>query len=564
MARYNITNKRLLGTVAVALSIVACTDNWDEHYNMGSPYDGNLWEAVSSNPNLTNFARVIEACGYDSSLVSSQMFTVFAPTNDYFTAEDANALISAYNEQKAKHVKDNDNMTIKEFVQNHIALYNYSVSSLSNDSIVMMNGKYLPLTSSFIGGSQMSSSKTVGNGILYTVDGRLQYSPNVFEYLEKDADLDSVARFLYSFNKYEFQPALSVPGDIVDGKTQYLDSVTTLTNEIFVELEARLSSEDSTYWMVVPTNDVWSALVPEYEKYFQYDKSVNKRDSLQFVNARMALLRGTIFSRTNNSDQSVKDSAMSTNAVPYVLRRFFYGSSSDKYYQYERPFEPGGVFYGSTSDKCSNGLIYKAGDWHIDKTQTFFQTIRAEGENNERLDSVDQASTNAPLAIYKVSPSNKFYDKISGKSYSEISPASGAATNIKAVFNIPGVLSNIGYDIYVVTVPALAGDTLASAADRLPTKFRVRMVYNDENGKQPAKESNWTLLKQALQTTPDAVDTFLVAENVKVPYCSWGNNMQPQVKIIFDTRVSNADVRNGVFNRILRIDCIVFKPHDEE
>ena len=190
MARYNITNKRLLGTVAVALSIVACTDNWDEHYNMGSPYDGNLWEAVSSNPNLTNFARVIEACGYDSSLVSSQMFTVFAPTNDYFTAEDANALISAYNEQKAKHVKDNDNMTIKEFVQNHIAPYNYSVSSLSNDSIVMMNGKYLPLTSSFIGGSQMSSSKTVGNGILYTVDGRLQYSPNVFEYLEKDADLD--------------------------------------------------------------------------------------------------------------------------------------------------------------------------------------------------------------------------------------------------------------------------------------------------------------------------------------------------------------------------------------
>ena len=90
------------------------------------------------------------------------------------------------------------------------------------------------------------------------------------------------------------------------------------------------------------------------------------------------------------------------------------------------------------------------------------------------------------------------------------------------------------------------------------------MAYNDENGKQPAKESNWTLLKQALQTTPDAVDTFLVAENVKVPYCSWGNNMQPQVKIIFDTRVSNADVRNGVFNRILRIDCIVFKPHDEE
>ena len=106
----------------------------------------------------------------------------------------------------------------------------------------MMNGKYMPLSSNTFGGSEMSLCKTVGNGVLYTLGNRVGYSPNVFEYLEKDNDIDSVAGFLYSFNKYEFQPSLSVPGDIIDGKTHYLDSVTTLENRILTELRAKLSS----------------------------------------------------------------------------------------------------------------------------------------------------------------------------------------------------------------------------------------------------------------------------------------------------------------------------------
>ena len=148
--------------------------------------------------------------------------------------------------------------------------------------------------------------------------------------------------------------------------------------------------------------------------------------------------------------------------------------------------------------------------------------------------------------------------------YAEIIPARGAASNIKAVFNVPTVLSNIGYDIYITTAPALAGDTLATDASRLPTKFRVRMAYNDVNGRQPSKESEWTVLQKELITTADEVDCFKVAENVQIPYCSAGGDIAPQVKLILDTRVSNNDVKNGKFNRILRIDSIVFKPHEEE
>ena len=562
MTRYKFSNIKMLGALSIALGIMGCTDTWDDHYQATDSFGGNLWEAVNANADLSNFASVVKACGYDSSLVSSQMFTVFAPVNSAFSADDASQLIASYNEQKAKGVKKKDNTVVKEFIQNHIALYNYSVSSLSNDSIVMMNGKYLPLTSASVGGQTMHLGKTVGNGVLYTVDNKVEYSPNVFEYLKKDADLDSVANFLYAYNKYEFMPSLSVPGDIVDGKTHYLDSVTVLSNETFYELSAKLTTEDSTYWMLAPTNEIWDTYVPEYEQYFLYDKSVNKRDSLQYANARMALLKGAMFSRTNNSDEAVKDSAMSTLSIPYSWRRMYYGTVDARYYQYDTPFAAGGVFADVEKITCSNGMVMKPRTWNIDKKQTFFQTIIAEAETSERLDSVKQATTSAPTFI-NVNSSNPFYNKLSGNQFAQFSPARGASQDIMMVFNVPGVLSNLGYDIYLITAPALAADTLASPVERLGTKMRIKLAYNNEMGKQPT-DKEMVLLQSSIATTPDQVDTLLLAKDVKIPFCSWGEGMTPQVKLVIESRVSNREVRDGLFNRILNVDCIIFKPHEEE
>ena len=41
-------------------------------------------------------------------------------------------------------------------------------------------------------------------------------------------------------------------------------------------------------------------------------------------------------------------------------------------------------------------------------------------------------------------------------------------------FSIPNVLSNMGYDIYLVTAPILANDSNATAIQRLPAKFMLR------------------------------------------------------------------------------------------
>ncbi|MDD2601778.1 MAG: fasciclin domain-containing protein [Prevotella sp.] len=560
MKYFNIYRK-VLSVVVISLAFMGCTDEWNEHYDVSPAAQGTLWEAISSNSDLSNFARVVKACGYDTTLVSKQVFTVFAPTNANFSSAEADSIISVYNQEKAKNIKEKDNSAVKEFLQNHIALYNYSVSSSSNDSIVMMNGKYIRLTSNTFGGQQiLNANAPYGNGILFTLDHKVKYFPNIFEYLGKDAELDSVAKFLYSYNKYEFDEAASVSGEIVDGKTVYLDSVVNLENEIFRRI-GLLNAEDSTYWMVAPTNKAWTSLVNEYSQYFRYDNSVNKRDSLTSANARMAVLYGTVFSKSYNSDEAIQDSAMSVNAYPYLYRLYAYGSLNDKYYQYDKPFDAGGVFYGTNNVMCSNGQVMKADIWNINKKQTFFQTIRAEGETAERLDSVDKLSTQAPLKIVNVQTRNPFYGKVSRNSFSMILPA-GASSNTMAVFNVPNTLSNIGYDIYLITAPVLASDTLASSDQRLPTKFRVRMSYNDENG-QPINSRLWLTLQSKLETSRDKVDTFLVSSNIKIPYCSYGTTRTPQVKIILDTRVSNTEVRQGSYNRILGLDCIIFKPHED-
>lgn len=179
---YNRLCRGLLycGVVAV---FTACTDTWDDHYDgvATGVQEGSLWQAIQQNDQLSNFARVLQACGYDKALGGSQVFTVFAPTNDQLSSAEADALIRSYQAEKGL-VNDDDNTVIKEFLQNHIALYNYSVSPSSKDTITLMNGKYVSLGANKIGNAPLTSKNQLyGNGVLFTIGGKLDYLPNVLD-----------------------------------------------------------------------------------------------------------------------------------------------------------------------------------------------------------------------------------------------------------------------------------------------------------------------------------------------------------------------------------------------
>lgn len=546
-------NKILIAaaTLTLGLAVASCNDTWDEHYESQKQGECSMWEALAGDADLSNFTAVLEATGYKPALSSSQVFTVFAPTNASFSAAQRDSVIDLYKKEKKEGVSERRNSAVREFVLNHIALYNHSVSSLTSDSILMMNRKYMALSPNALGGSGLvRKNVATHNGVLYSLNRQASFSPNVFEYFGKDKDLDSVANFIYQYNEEVFIASQSVPGEIKDGKTHYLDSVTSLRNVILSDI-GNISIEDSSYLMVVPTNKEWKRLLETNTTYFQYDANVPKRDSLMYLLPRLHILAGTVFSRTINPESAMRDSVMSVNSVPYSRREIMYGAYWKKYYQYDRPYDEGGVFYGAVNCPCSNGTVLKSDNWNMKRTDTFLREIVTEAEGATSLDSVESKTTR-PLDYWRVGSASSAYNMISGHGYVQISPSGSA--NTSTVFKVADVLSNVAYDVYIVALPSkyVSQDTLS-----LPTKFRTTIYYHDESGRETSFDTSDDLV-----TDPDRIDSVFVG-TYTFPTSSWGLE-RPQVKMQIDGRVTNSDVRNNRATKTLVLDAIVFKPHDEE
>lgn len=529
------------------LMALSCQDEWDEHYGQANPMASqeSLWQALKGRAELSNFVRLVENVGYEYYFDGDRMFTLFVPTNDCLTEADVDSLTEVYNAQKSNRIKNNDNTVIKQVLQNHMAMYNYAAIA-SGDSVQMMmlNGKYSYLADGGVNGVKyLSSNMLYRNGVLFTVGSRLPYFANVSEYFTMDDELDSIASFFSRYNVYEFDASRSVPGEIVDGKTVYLDSVMNLKNVMFDEL-GYINREDSAYWIVVPTDRQWRKLYEEYKTYFNYDNRTAKRDSVENVMTHKAIVQGTVFNM--NVQPSVNDSVISTN----------YNKANYRYYKCLRPFDEGGVFSGARSVECSNGKVFISDNWEIDKRTTFFQEVKIEAENAYYQDSI--AKCKEPVSTYTVPSGNPLYGQVSGNAYVQVEPRNTAVTPLIR-FTIPNLLSNIGYDIYAVFAPAIASDTLTT--DTLPLKVKFLLKYNDQDGRQvnDIKMENPEGGTYVYETTPNVVDTILVARDYKIPTCSYGLS-EPQVRLTVESDRGTA----SKYTRILRLDCIVFKPHEDD
>lgn len=541
--------------IMAAVVMAACTDEWDGHYAEDKSTKGTLWEAIQERSELSNFARVLEATGYKERLESSQMFTVFAPVNENFSSEEAEALIGSYEKEKAQGVREEDNSVVAQFVQNHIALFNRSVSSMTNDSITLMNGKYEVLTAQKFGERTiLSRNQYVGNGVLFTIEGPEEYFPNVFEYIGLNGQTDSLFEFLDLYSVYEFAPDQSVAGDIVDGKTVYLDSVFHLTNAMLREY-GHINREDSNYLALVPSDRMWKELYDEYVGYFNYNNLTMKRDSMVRTHTRRAIADGTIFN-LNMQAAYLRDSARSTKYEDLYANEISY--AEPRYYIYRNPYVGGGAFEGAAETVCSNGRVMIQDTWKIDKRETFYQQIKVEAEANRYVDTIIQAKE--PLNVRAVPMSNPFYGKISANYFMEAQPLT-TASSTSVRYSIPDQLSNIGYDIYAVFVPAIAYNENASAEDRLPCRVRFTLGYLEQDGTETT-----TSLRNPVdnavnfETTPDVIDTLLVAQDFKFPTCAFGLE-DPQVTLRVASNLTSS--MSSRFTRTLRMDCIILKPHEK-
>ena len=547
--------KRYIIGIMAAAALVGCNDEWDGHYTEDQSTKGTLWEAIQERSELSNFARVIEATGYAERLGSSQMFTVFAPVNDYLSSEEADGLIADYNEELRNGVREEDNKVVNQFVQNHMLSYNLSVSSLTKDSVTLMNGKYMTLTANKFGESTiLSKNQYVGNGVLFTIEKPEEYFPNIFEYIGQNGQTNCLYEFLNHYSTYEFNPDRSVAGDIVDGKTVYLDSVFQWTNSMLREF-GHINREDSNYMALVPTDRMWKELYDEYVNYFNYNDLTNKRDSMVNTYTNLAIANGTIFN-LNLQAAYLNDSARSTKYETLYRNENSY--AEPRYYIYRNPYASGGAFDGADSMVCSNGRVLIQDRWNIDKRETFCQQIKVEAKSYTYVDTIIQAKE--PLSVRAVPQSNPFYGKISENYFMEAQPLT-TASSTSVRYSIPDQLSNIGYDIYAVFVPAIAYNENASAEDRLPCRVRFTLAYLEQDGTETS-----TSLRNPednavnFETTPDVVDTLLVAEDFVFPTCAFDLE-DPQVTLRVASNLTSS--MSSRFTRTLRMDCIILKPHEK-
>ena len=579
MITKNLLYNKVIGLAVATLTFVSCTDTWDDHYESlgggeNGVHEGTIWSAIKSNPNMTNFARVIEGCDYVDRLNGSQVFTVFAPTDNDFTSAEAEALIAEYKAQ-AETVLPENNTVIKEFIQNHMALYNHSFTNMHIDTLVLMNGKYAVVNpDTTINGVKMTNiNQLYSNGVLFTMDKKLAFEPNVFEAFRKDQDYDSIYSFLYNSHYYYkvFQPSQSVAGSIVNGKTQYLDSVFTQRNELYSYV-GLINSEDSDYIMVAPTNAVWKQLIDEYQTYFDYPEKLTDRDSMAYTQARLAIVEGTTFSRTFNTDAALQDSAMSTNCIrSYTSRLSAWGGVPFEYNQYYMPKAAKGALNQTEIMKCSNGEVRKATEWNIDKRMTFhtyriagnydLKEVKKDYDNNSK-DSIDAVSH---VVDYVTADNKAFYNKVWNNSFLTFE-SKVATSNHWMTYTIPGVLSNIGYDIYLVYVPALAADTTATGEQRLPTKFKARLISpglpSDGESLENKDDPYFQTKGSAYEPAPDSICYVKLANDFKFPKATVGvgdESMKTYLRI--DSSVSNNELRKKSHTRTMRINCILVVPH---
>jgi uncharacterized surface protein with fasciclin (FAS1) repeats len=579
MITKNLLYNKVIGLAVATLTFVACTDTWDDHYESlgggeNGVHDGTIWSAIKSNPNMSNFATLIEGCDYVDRLNGSQVFTVFVPTNDDFSAAEAEALIAEYKAQ-ADSVLPENNTVIKEFIQNHMALYNHSFTNMHTDTLVLMNGKYAVVNpDTTINGVKMTDiNQLYSNGVLFTMDKKMEFFPNVFEAFRKDHDYDSIYSFMYNSHFYYkvFQPSQSVAGSIVNGKTQYLDSVFTQRNELYSYV-GLINSEDSDYIMVAPTNAVWKQLIDEYQTYFDYPAKLTDRDSMAYTNARLAIMEGTTFSRTFNTDAALQDSAMSTSCIrSYTSRLSAWGGVPFEYDQYYMPKAAKGALNQTEIMQCSNGEVRKATEWNIDKRMTFhtyriadtydLKEVKKDFDNSKK-DSIDAVSH---VVDYVTADNKNFYNKVWNNTFLTFE-SQVATANYWATYTIPGVLSNIGYDIYLVYVPALAADTTATPEQRLPTKFKAQLIAPGlatggqylQNTADPYYQSKGS----AYQPNPDSICYVKLADNFEFPKATVGvgdESMKAYLRI--ESSVTNNELRKKSHTRTMRVNCILVVPH---
>ena len=522
--------------LSIVIMLASCSD-WNDHYEGtadAASEGATIWQQMKATPELSDFCDVLEQTkvyrmhkktpvSYADLLSGGQSFTVLAPVNNTFNKDSLLQLVQTVR---------GDSAVEKSFVQNHITR-SLASSSPNTAKMLMLNMKHMTMENGLVDNTPVKLANTKSsNGMFHILQHALPYKHNILEMLCDNPQLTDIGANIMSFNEDIFDPTSSVSNGVIDGVPIYVDSVVYERNRL-LENVGLLDAEDSTYLVVVPTTEGWREIYNETSQYFLYDKSVEKRDSLQQYYTMSALLEDAVFNMTDQ--KSIQDSLIS---VPYLRTNQSFEKGKKVYHVFQKPFEEGGILYGANKLDCSNGRIYTTPKWSFKPTDTFFKELRTEGESTWMLTQERDCSYNIRRQIA---------DSISSGSYLQIIPKSGTS-NWELTFRISNTLAG-DYDICMVLLP----QSVAGLNNGKPCKFKATINYVDEDNNAQSFNCNNT----QFESNAERVDTIVVAEGFHFPTCNYDQN---EVKVTVKLQCSILARETSRYSREMYLDCIYLRP----
>lgn len=545
-------------TAATMLAVTSCSDFSDYNDTPVSDVqqaERTLWDNISQNDQLSDFATLVKKAGFDDELSQPHYYTVWAPLNGTY---DASSLMSA------------DSATVLyQFVKSHIAEYNHSVSGLVDERIHALNRKSFAFEGdgqyTYAGHTLRQLNLPNSNGIMHLLDGAARFYPNLYEYLFSCEGIDSVATFFKRYETSVLDTKNSVLGPTINGKQTYIDSVMITSNSLLNRIKAKLDKEDSTYTMLVPTNEAWLAHYDKISKCYNY------------INTTVAQNIDEATSTSSAPTASVTvDAAYTKDSLTrlHLVSDLVYNNNN--YYNnwlIDDTVEPYDTLYSTTYGYMTNPqeIMSRVIDRETMSNGTFclvdslaFRPWESWCFPLGQSPLYSRTWTGSNTMVYI---DNTFFDDI------KYVPKNPAQKQLGYLWVTP--LSNYGkpqldvklrnvlsttYNIYIVLAP---GQDVGEDADGnkflKPNMLDFTLSYCDAKGKLATQKLN-----QKVVNDPTRVDTLAVGTfTFPVAYAGLGDNVYPNLKITTDFGVFDK-AKMAAYTRDFSIISILMKPVELE
>ncbi len=260
--------------VLAGIVFLTCNDPWDEYVQLkDDTVTENLMEVISNDPELSAFYQLLEKTGWDEILVLSQMYTVWAPTNDAISNLDESYLT--------------DTVKLKQLIDHHIAYTRYPYTNAGKESqkIKMYSGKILVLDYQNMKVEYASLHEPADvpaiNGMLHIIDDVLIPKDNVWDFIENSSLCPLHTGYLNSLTGELFNPDLAIQTgvDATTGLPIYDTASGMVWNNHFINQIRDLRDEDSLFTVILLSDDVFEQEVEKFKPYYILDDELQS-DSL--------------------------------------------------------------------------------------------------------------------------------------------------------------------------------------------------------------------------------------------------------------------------------------------